>query len=105
MGPQGSGMEQLAKGLGKNIGWGMGLEFRESAYQLSASNETQVRAGMVFNVSLGVCLMNKQDVIPWASGCTAVHAHASHVCTSYTLWLWHQPQYMLGPFRYMIHGC
>lgn len=40
--------------LTKVVGFGMGLEFRESAFILNAKNEALVKAGMVFNVSLGV---------------------------------------------------
>ena len=39
--------------LPKSIGWGMGLEFRESQLQLTAKNADTVRPGMVFNVALG----------------------------------------------------
>lgn len=41
--------------LTKNVGFGMGLEFRESSNVLSAGSEVPVRAGMIFNVSVGEC--------------------------------------------------
>jgi len=41
--------------LPKNIGFGMGLEFREAINLLKAGNERKVAAGMVFNVAVGVC--------------------------------------------------
>lgn len=52
-GLQGKGQQALAERLPKSIGWGMGLEFRESQLQLIARNAVAARAGMVFNVTLG----------------------------------------------------
>lgn len=43
----------LLEKLTKNLGFGMGLEFRESANVLSGKNDGTVRAGMVFNVCIG----------------------------------------------------
>ena len=40
--------------LSKNLGFGMGLEFRESSNMITSKNEGVVRAGMVFNVCIGV---------------------------------------------------
>ncbi|EIN07653.1 FACT complex subunit SPT16 [Punctularia strigosozonata HHB-11173 SS5] len=37
----------------KSIGFGMGLEFRDSAYLLSAKNGRKLRTGMILNLSLG----------------------------------------------------
>jgi nucleosome binding factor SPN SPT16 subunit len=37
----------------KNAGTGIGIEFRESGLTLNGKNERVIRAGMVFNVSLG----------------------------------------------------
>lgn len=45
----------LVDKLTKNIGFGMGLEFRESTNVLSTGSEVPVRAGMIFNVSVGEC--------------------------------------------------
>lgn len=39
--------------LPKTLGFGMGLEFRESANVLSATNTTPLQAGMVLNVAIG----------------------------------------------------
>ena len=39
--------------LPKNVGFGLGLEFRESSCLLNAKNSTLVKEGMVFNVSVG----------------------------------------------------
>lgn len=50
---QDEGQGHLVDKLTKTVGFGMGLEFRESANSLSATNSTPVRAGMVFNVSIG----------------------------------------------------
>ncbi|KAK8637954.1 hypothetical protein V6N13_136403 [Hibiscus sabdariffa] len=43
----------LVPNLTKSAGTGIGLEFRESGLNLNAKNERVVKAGMVFNVSLG----------------------------------------------------
>ena len=48
------GQSHLVEKLSKNLGFGMGLEFRESALMLTPKNEGVVRAGMVFNVCIGV---------------------------------------------------
>ncbi|KAK6911695.1 Peptidase M24 [Dillenia turbinata] len=44
---------ELVKNLSKSAGTGMGLEFRESGLSLNAKNDRILKAGMVFNVSLG----------------------------------------------------
>ncbi|GKV39651.1 hypothetical protein SLEP1_g47392 [Rubroshorea leprosula] len=44
---------ELVPNLTKSAGTGMGLEFRESGLNLNAKNDRMVKAGMVFNVSLG----------------------------------------------------
>ncbi|KAI3448450.1 hypothetical protein Pfo_005115 [Paulownia fortunei] len=44
---------ELLSNLMKTAGTGIGLEFRESGLSLSAKNERVLKAGMVFNVSLG----------------------------------------------------
>ncbi|ETW85685.1 hypothetical protein HETIRDRAFT_424855 [Heterobasidion irregulare TC 32-1] len=43
----------LEKHFVKNVGFGMGMEFRDSAYLLSPKNGRQLKANMVFNLSLG----------------------------------------------------
>ncbi|KZT44099.1 FACT complex subunit SPT16 [Sistotremastrum suecicum HHB10207 ss-3] len=43
----------LVKHLPKSIGFGMGLEFRDSNYVLNAKNERPLKSGMIFNLSLG----------------------------------------------------
>ena len=50
---QEKGQAALAERLPKSLGWGMGLEFRESQLQLTARNAVTARPGMVFNVALG----------------------------------------------------
>ncbi|KAG9016211.1 FACT complex subunit spt16 [Tulasnella sp. JGI-2019a] len=45
---------ELEKYLPKNIGWGMGLEFRDSSYVLSGKNSRALKAGMVFNLVLSL---------------------------------------------------
>ncbi|XVF05897.1 hypothetical protein REPUB_Repub06bG0001500 [Reevesia pubescens] len=44
---------ELIPNLTKSAGTGIGLEFRESGLNLNAKNDRVVKAGMVFNVSLG----------------------------------------------------
>lgn len=44
---------ELAANLTRNAGTGIGLEFRESGLSLNAKNDRILKAGMVFNVSLG----------------------------------------------------
>ncbi|KAG8680215.1 FACT complex subunit spt16, partial [Ceratobasidium sp. 395] len=43
----------LEKHFTKNVGFGMGLEYRDSSYLLSPKNGRQVKAGMIFNLSIG----------------------------------------------------
>lgn len=50
---QEKGQEALVDKLSKNIGFGIGLEFRESACLLSAKNSTLIKSGMAFNVAVG----------------------------------------------------
>eukprot|EP00897_Mesotaenium_endlicherianum_P010392 jgi/Mesen1/9381/ME000610S08682 len=45
---------ELLPYLTRNAGTGIGLEFREAGLTLNAKNEHEVRAGMAFNVSLGL---------------------------------------------------
>ena len=61
--------------LSKNLGFGMGLEFRESGNMLATKNEGIVRAGMVFNVCIGVQGLEnaettdpKKKVCVWGGG-------------------------------------
>ncbi|CAH9083048.1 unnamed protein product [Cuscuta epithymum] len=44
---------ELVGNLTKTAGTGIGLEFRESGLLLNAKNDKELKAGMVFNVSLG----------------------------------------------------
>jgi nucleosome binding factor SPN SPT16 subunit len=50
---QEQGQGHLVGKLPKNLGFGMGLEFRESCNILSSSNTTPVQAGMILNVTVG----------------------------------------------------
>ncbi|KAG8932667.1 FACT complex subunit spt16 [Tulasnella sp. 418] len=43
---------ELEKHMPKNIGWAMGLEFRDGSYVLSGKNTRILHAGMVFNLVL-----------------------------------------------------
>ena len=53
----------MVEHLPKNIGFGMGLEFRESINLLKAGNERKVAAGMVFNVAVGVCTSYRHQLV------------------------------------------
>lgn len=44
----------LVASLTKNVGFGMGIEFRDSTFILNAKNENKVQKSMVFNVVVGV---------------------------------------------------
>ncbi|KAL2477705.1 FACT complex subunit SPT16 [Forsythia ovata] len=44
---------ELVPNLTKSAGTGIGLEFRESGLSLNAKNDRVLKAGMIFNVSLG----------------------------------------------------
>jgi nucleosome binding factor SPN SPT16 subunit len=48
-----SGGPEFLQHFTKNAGTGIGIEFRESGLTLNAKNERIIKAGMVFNVSLG----------------------------------------------------
>lgn len=52
-------MPDLVSALTRNVGFGMGIEFRDSAHVLNAKNESKVEKSMTFNVSVGV--QNLQD--------------------------------------------
>ncbi|KAG6897840.1 hypothetical protein C0992_010328 [Termitomyces sp. T32_za158] len=43
----------LEKHFVKNVGFGMGIEFRDSAYVLSAKNGRNLKTNMIFNLGLG----------------------------------------------------
>ena len=47
--------------LTKSCGFATGLEFRESAFQLNAKSEQVFRAGMVFNLALGLENLEDKD--------------------------------------------
>ncbi|KAI0340514.1 FACT complex subunit SPT16 [Trametopsis cervina] len=44
---------ELEKHFVKSVGHGIGMEFRDSAYLLSAKNSRKLKNGMVFNLALG----------------------------------------------------
>lgn len=50
---QDAGQGDLVDHLTKNIGFGMGLEFREAVNLLNNKNDRKVAAGMIFNVAVG----------------------------------------------------
>ncbi|KAF8275222.1 FACT complex subunit SPT16 [Lactarius quietus] len=51
----------LEKHFVKNIGFGTGMEFRDSTYLLSPKNGRQLKANMVFSLSLGFQDLEDQD--------------------------------------------
>ncbi|KAJ4952611.1 hypothetical protein NE237_029443 [Protea cynaroides] len=55
---------ELAQNLTKSAGTGIGLEFRESGLNLNAKNDRVLKAGMVFNVSLGFQNLQAQTNSP-----------------------------------------
>ncbi|KAI0048191.1 FACT complex subunit SPT16 [Auriscalpium vulgare] len=52
---------ELEKHFVKNIGFGIGMEFRDSSFLLSPKNARQLKANMVFNVSIGFADLEDQD--------------------------------------------
>ena len=44
----------LKENLPNNLGFGMGLEFRESDYVINAKNTRDLKTGMVFNLAIGL---------------------------------------------------
>ena len=77
---QDAGQGHLVEHLPKNIGFGMGLEFRESINLLKAGNERNITAGMVFNVAVGAW-----DAIALDSWCFVVNCRIlliSFLCTA-----------------------
>lgn len=55
---------ELIPNLTKSAGTGIGLEFRESGLNLNAKNDRVVKAGMIFNVSLGFQSLQNQTNNP-----------------------------------------
>lgn len=45
--------DELVAGIGKNIGFGTGIEYRDGAHVLNAKNDATISEGMVFNVAVG----------------------------------------------------
>ncbi|KAG8690718.1 FACT complex subunit spt16 [Ceratobasidium sp. 423] len=52
---------ELEKHFTKNVGFGMGIEYRDSSYLLSPKNARQVKAGMIFNLSIGFSDLEDKD--------------------------------------------
>lgn len=53
--------QELERYFLKSIGFGMGMEFRDTAYLLSPKNSRPLRAGMVFCLSLGLQGLEEKD--------------------------------------------
>lgn len=49
-----SNRPELKAHLPNNLGFGMGLEFRESDYVINAKNNRELKAGMIFNLAIGL---------------------------------------------------
>lgn len=45
---------EVKNNLPNNLGFGMGLEFRESEYVINAKNNRELRQGMIFNLAIGL---------------------------------------------------
>ncbi|KAK9143266.1 hypothetical protein Syun_012666 [Stephania yunnanensis] len=60
--------------LTKSAGTGIGLEFRESGLSLNAKNDRVLKAGMVFNVSLGFQHLQAQTKNPKTEKCSLLLA-------------------------------
>ncbi|VDP32074.1 unnamed protein product [Soboliphyme baturini] len=45
---------ELIEKFTKNVGFGMGIEFRESSLLINARNTVSVESGMVFNINVGI---------------------------------------------------
>ncbi|KAK9824573.1 hypothetical protein WJX72_011424 [[Myrmecia] bisecta] len=58
---QEAGQDALIPHLTKNVGFGMGLEFREGTAVLNSKNTNTVKAGMVFNVAIGAADLRRTD--------------------------------------------
>lgn len=56
-----SGNEPLVKHLPKNLGFAIGLDFRDPVLLLSAKNTAIIRSGMVFNLSTGFSNVELDD--------------------------------------------
>ncbi|KDQ13142.1 hypothetical protein BOTBODRAFT_66895 [Botryobasidium botryosum FD-172 SS1] len=52
---------ELEKNFVKNVGFGMGLEYRDNAYILTAKNTRAVKSDMVFNLSIGFQDLEEKD--------------------------------------------
>ena len=70
---QDAGQGHLIEQLPKNIGFGMGLEFREAINLLNGKNDRKVAAGMVFNVAVG--MFSYWPITPVCR----VHTHNSNI--------------------------
>eukprot|EP00566_Odontella_aurita_P036470 CAMPEP_0113591852 /NCGR_PEP_ID=MMETSP0015_2-20120614/37504_1 /TAXON_ID=2838 /ORGANISM="Odontella" /LENGTH=1043 /DNA_ID=CAMNT_0000498289 /DNA_START=184 /DNA_END=3311 /DNA_ORIENTATION=- /assembly_acc=CAM_ASM_000160 len=55
------GRDDLVKCLPKNLGFSVGLDFREASLVLSAKNPAILRPGMVFNVAVGFANVELSD--------------------------------------------
>ena len=61
----------IASKLGKSIGFAMHLELHESKLKLTASNEAELQAGMIFNVSVGLADLQREDAQSSKDKCAA----------------------------------
>ena len=54
----------MAEKLSGNVGWGIGLEFRESNHLLRTRNTAACRPSMAFNVVVGAAALTHETNIP-----------------------------------------
>jgi nucleosome binding factor SPN SPT16 subunit len=58
---QDKGHADLAEKLPKNLGAAVGIELRDNTQALSPTNEKPLKAGMAFNVALGISGLERAD--------------------------------------------
>lgn len=64
-----SGKEPLVAHLPKNLGFAIGLDFRDPHLIISAKNPAIIRPGMVFNLSIGFCKWVQMNIFAQVSLC------------------------------------
>lgn len=61
---------ELLNKITKNLGFGMGIEFREGSLVINSKNQYKLKKGMVFSINLGFSdLTNKEGKKPEENLC------------------------------------
>ena len=81
-----AGRPHLEKKLTKNVGTSIGLEFREGSLSLNGKNETRVRAGMTFNVAVGLEGLEDKEATDKRGQTYAIFLVCQRVSTPLDLW-------------------